>query len=98
MRQNKEIETIGRSEERPSQATGYERFILKRSWSRGIFPAAFARSMAAPNPSKGMFQMTANVAETGVAGQELTQFVERVERLEEEKKPFPAIFAKSTQK
>jgi uncharacterized protein (UPF0335 family) len=33
-----------------------------------------------------MFQMTANVAETGVAAQELTQFVERVERLEEEKK------------
>jgi uncharacterized protein (UPF0335 family) len=33
-----------------------------------------------------MFQMTANVAGTGVAGQELTQFVERVERLEEEKK------------
>jgi Uncharacterized protein conserved in bacteria (DUF2312) len=33
-----------------------------------------------------MFQMTANVAETGVAGQELTQFVERVERLEEKKK------------
>jgi uncharacterized protein (UPF0335 family) len=33
-----------------------------------------------------MFQMTANVAETAVAGQELTQFVERVERLEEEKK------------
>ncbi len=35
--------------------------------------------------------MTANVAEAGlvergVAGQELTQFVERVERLEEEKK------------
>jgi len=30
--------------------------------------------------------MTANVAETGVAAQELTQFVERVERLEEEKK------------
>ena len=34
MRQNEEIESIGRSEERPSQATGYERFILKRSWSR----------------------------------------------------------------
>ena len=33
MRQNKEIETIGRSEKRPSQATGYERFSLKRSWS-----------------------------------------------------------------
>ena len=30
--------------------------------------------------------MTADVAETGVAAQELTQFVERVERLEEEKK------------
>ncbi len=34
MRQNKEMETIGRSEERPSQATGCERFILKRSRSR----------------------------------------------------------------
>jgi uncharacterized protein (UPF0335 family) len=33
-----------------------------------------------------MFQMTADVAETGVAAQELTQFVERVERLEEEKR------------
>ncbi len=33
MRQNKEIESIGRSEKRPSQATGYERFILMRSWS-----------------------------------------------------------------
>ncbi|MEJ0091922.1 MAG: DUF2312 domain-containing protein [Methylocella sp.] len=30
--------------------------------------------------------MTADIAETGVAGAELAQFVERVERLEEEKK------------
>ena len=30
--------------------------------------------------------MTANVAEKGLAVRELTQFVERVERLEEEKK------------
>lgn len=30
--------------------------------------------------------MTADIAETGVAAKELTQFVERVERLEEEKK------------
>jgi uncharacterized protein (UPF0335 family) len=30
--------------------------------------------------------MTADIAETGVAAQELQQFVERVERLEEEKK------------
>jgi uncharacterized protein (UPF0335 family) len=30
--------------------------------------------------------MTADIAETGVAGAELTQFVERIERLEEEKK------------
>jgi uncharacterized protein (UPF0335 family) len=30
--------------------------------------------------------MTADVAETGVAAEELKQFVERVERLEEEKK------------
>jgi uncharacterized protein (UPF0335 family) len=33
-----------------------------------------------------MFQLTANVAEKGLAVRELTQFVERVERLEEEKK------------
>jgi uncharacterized protein (UPF0335 family) len=54
-------------------------------------PGAFFRRLSAPssappNPNKGMFQMTANVAVTGAAGQELTQFVERVERLEEEKK------------
>ena len=30
--------------------------------------------------------MTKDIADTGVAGAELTQFVERVERLEEEKK------------
>jgi uncharacterized protein (UPF0335 family) len=30
--------------------------------------------------------MKADIAETGVAAQELTQFVERVEKLEEEKK------------
>jgi uncharacterized protein (UPF0335 family) len=30
--------------------------------------------------------MTADIAETGVAGEELKQFVERIERLEEEKK------------
>lgn len=30
--------------------------------------------------------MTADVARTGVAAQELTQFIDRVERLEEEKK------------
>ena len=30
--------------------------------------------------------MTADIAETGVADQELKQFVERIERLEEEKK------------
>jgi len=50
------------------------------------FPAVFAGSKAVPNPSEGMFQMTADVAGGGVAAQELTQFVERVERLEEEKK------------
>jgi uncharacterized protein (UPF0335 family) len=44
------------------------------------------RPMAARTPNRGMFQMTVNVAGTGVAGKELTQFVERVERLEEEKK------------
>jgi uncharacterized protein (UPF0335 family) len=33
-----------------------------------------------------MSYMTADIAETGVAAQELKQFVERVERLEEEKK------------
>jgi uncharacterized protein (UPF0335 family) len=30
--------------------------------------------------------MVADIAETGVAGEELKQFVERIERLEEEKK------------
>jgi hypothetical protein len=35
-----------------------------------------------------MFQMTADVAGTGVAAQELTHFIERVERLEEEKSHF----------
>jgi uncharacterized protein (UPF0335 family) len=57
----------------------------KRS-PRGAFPAAFALSRAAPKPNKGIFQMTANVAEGGAAARELTQFVEKVERLEEEKK------------
>lgn len=33
-----------------------------------------------------MSYMKADIAETGVAAQELTQFVERVEKLEEEKK------------
>jgi uncharacterized protein (UPF0335 family) len=33
-----------------------------------------------------IFTMTKDIADTGVAGAELTQFVERVERLEEEKK------------
>jgi uncharacterized protein (UPF0335 family) len=33
-----------------------------------------------------MSLMTADIAESGVAAQELQQFVERVERLEEEKK------------
>jgi uncharacterized protein (UPF0335 family) len=45
-----------------------------------------------------MFQMTADVAGTGVAVQELTHFTERVERMEEKKRPFPTIFAKSTRK
>jgi len=54
--------------------------------ARSTFPAAFAALRAAPNPNKGMFHMTANVAEKDVAARELAQFVERVERLEEEKK------------
>jgi uncharacterized protein (UPF0335 family) len=54
--------------------------------ARSILSAVFAVSRAAPNPNKGMLQMTADVAGTGVAAQELTQFIERVERLEEEKK------------
>jgi uncharacterized protein (UPF0335 family) len=33
-----------------------------------------------------MFQMTADVTGTGVAAQELTHFIERVERMEEGKK------------
>jgi uncharacterized protein (UPF0335 family) len=61
------------------------RVRIEKILARSVFPAAFAASRTAPNPNKGMFQMT-DVAEAGVAGQELTQFVERVERLEEEKK------------
>jgi uncharacterized protein (UPF0335 family) len=53
--------------------------------------ARLCSSTAAANDSGGQFRkgksgMTADIAETGVAAQELTQFVERVERLEEEKK------------
>jgi uncharacterized protein (UPF0335 family) len=59
---------------------------IEKTLAGSIFPGVFAGSWAAQNPNKGMFQMTAEVAETGVAAQELTQFVERVERLEEEKK------------
>jgi uncharacterized protein (UPF0335 family) len=59
---------------------------IEKILARTIFPAVFAGSWAAPNSNKGMFQMTANVAGTGVAARELTQFIERVERLEEEKK------------
>jgi uncharacterized protein (UPF0335 family) len=59
---------------------------IEKILARSIFPAVFVASRAAPTPNKGMFQMTADVAETSVAAQELTQFVERVERLEEEKK------------
>jgi uncharacterized protein (UPF0335 family) len=50
------------------------------------FSGCFRWVLVVPNPTKGMFQMTATVAGTNVAAQELTQFVERVERLEEEKK------------
>jgi uncharacterized protein (UPF0335 family) len=46
------------------------------SWAQGGHPIQI----------EGMFQMTANVAETNVAAPGLPQFVERVERLEEEKK------------
>ncbi len=42
--------------------------------------------------------MMDDIAKTGVAAQELTQFVERVERLEEEKKQFQRIFATSMPK
>ena len=62
-------------------------FASKNKFSPGsFFRRLSAPSRAPPNPNKGMFQMTANVAGTGVVAQELTQFVERVERLEEEKK------------
>lgn len=37
-------------------------------------------------PRTATAERTADIAETGVAAQELKQFVERVERLEEEKK------------
>jgi uncharacterized protein (UPF0335 family) len=47
------------------------------------------RAMRAPVTNdfrQGFLKMTKDIAGTGVAGAELTQFVERVERLEEEKK------------
>jgi uncharacterized protein (UPF0335 family) len=59
---------------------------IEKILARSFFRLLSAPSRAARTPNKGLFQMTANVAEAGVAGQELTQFVERVERLEEEKK------------
>jgi uncharacterized protein (UPF0335 family) len=37
-------------------------------------------------PRQATAERTSDIAETGVAAQELRQFVERVERLEEEKK------------
>jgi uncharacterized protein (UPF0335 family) len=59
---------------------------IEKILARSIFPPVSAEPRAAPNPNKGLFQMTADVAETNVAAPGLTQFVERVERLEEEKK------------
>jgi uncharacterized protein (UPF0335 family) len=37
-------------------------------------------------PPRGLLLMTVHVTKAGIAGQELKQFVERVERLEEDKK------------
>jgi len=42
--------------------------------------------------------MMDDIAKTGVAAQELSQFVERVERLEEDKKAFQTISATSMPK
>jgi Uncharacterized protein conserved in bacteria (DUF2312) len=46
----------------------------------------FGRKIKQDKSNKGKWWITADIAETGVAAQELRQFVERVERLEEEKK------------
>jgi uncharacterized protein (UPF0335 family) len=62
------------------------RVRIKKILAESIFPGVFAGSRLAPNSNKGKFQMKAEIAGTGVAAQELTQFVERVEQLEEEKK------------
>jgi uncharacterized protein (UPF0335 family) len=64
---------------------GIAGFASKRS-SPGAFSGSFRRVLGHAQSKQGMFQMTADVAGTGVAAQELTQFIERVERLEEEKK------------
>jgi uncharacterized protein (UPF0335 family) len=47
---------------------------------------AFAALDASGYLTRELVKMTADLAATGVAAQELKQFVERVERLEEEKK------------
>jgi uncharacterized protein (UPF0335 family) len=59
---------------------------IEKILARSIFPPVFSWVQGGTNPNKGMFQMTADVAETDVAAPGLMQFVERVERLEEEKK------------
>lgn len=51
---------------------------------RGLFALTAVGNPACAN--QGNSKMTADLAATGVAAQELKQFVERVERLEEEKK------------
>jgi uncharacterized protein (UPF0335 family) len=53
---------------------------------REHFSRCFRWVQAGANSNKGKFQMKAEIAGTGVAAQELTQFVERVEQLEEEKR------------
>jgi uncharacterized protein (UPF0335 family) len=46
----------------------------------------FKRTLGFSMPRQATAERTSDIAETGVAAQELKQFVERVERLEEEKK------------
>jgi uncharacterized protein (UPF0335 family) len=57
---------------------------LTAAGGKGI--AMVARRCAPTCQLKGICSMTVHITKAGVAGQELKQFIERVERLEEEKK------------
>jgi uncharacterized protein (UPF0335 family) len=65
------------------QDCGYWLLRLDARWRT---PIAGFHSLRAERSEKGKWRMMDDIAKTGVAAQELTQFVERVERLEEEKK------------